>query len=146
MILLQQQQESQFRDFEQAASAHTSTVSDSRAGSFESGVDFPVPASVGGMVPTRRHFNTGVYTRAPVMHSYLPSPHPSPPHQQLAVNVDYQYDSPGRNSLRNEQQSRGNTSGVPTTYASVISPPMSPALPSRSAPQAPAADTRDSET
>jgi hypothetical protein len=138
MILLQQQQESQFRDL-----AQTSLISDSRTESFESGADYPVPTTIGGMLPNSSQYNTGVYSRPPSMQSYLPAPHPSPPHRQLAMNnFEYQYDSlglsPERNDYRgDEQQLQGNTGSAPTTYASVISPPMSPTQSSRPAPQAP---------
>ena len=143
MILLQQQHESQLWDLEQTAEI----IPDSRAESFESGADYPVPTSVGGMVPTLNQFNTGVYSRPPPLQSYLPAPHPSPPHRQSAVNFEYRYDSPSRTPVRNvipaeEQQMRSNTAGMPTTDASVISPPLSPAQSSRPAPQPP----RDSLT
>ncbi len=121
MILLKQQQESQLWDLEQTA-AQTSLITDSRGESFECGSDYPVPTSVGGTVPTLSHFNTGVYSRAPSLQSYLPAPHPSPPHLQPAVDFERRYDSLATTPVRNgipgeEQQLRGNTGGV------VISPP-----------------------
>ena len=143
MILLQQQHESRLWDLEQTA-AQTSIIPDNRADSFESGADYLVPTSVGGMVPTLSQFNTGVYSRAPSLQSYPPAPHPSPPQRKPAVNYEYRYDSLSRTPVRNviPAEVRSNTAGVPTTDASVISPPLSPAQSSRPAPQPP----RDSLT
>jgi hypothetical protein len=136
MILLQQQHESQFRDLEQAA-AQTSIIPDSRVESLEAGAEYPVLTSVGSM---GSQFSPGVYQRPPTMQPYLPVPHPNSPHRQPAINLDYHYDSlvasPMSNVFRADEQQTQDTGGVPT-YASIISPPMSPAQSSRPPPQAP---------
>eukprot|EP01083_Nonionella_stella_P074040 200631_1 len=144
MQMLQQQQDAQRRMLEQQQQhiSGTSPIPDlNRADSHEaaggsgeySGPHTPVGAGMGPPPPS-----VGAFPPSPNMQSSnMPPP---PPPQHPGMSSEYQYGSLAAPTMGNVfqggeagQQPRG---GMPT-YATIISPPMSPAYGSHPAPQAP---------
>mmetsp|Transcript_26832 Transcript_26832/g.56661 ORF Transcript_26832/g.56661 Transcript_26832/m.56661 type:complete len:377 (-) Transcript_26832:179-1309(-) len=137
MQALQQQQESQRKWLQQQQQqAHSSLIPDlNRVGSQESGGDYP---SQGMGPPSSLQLGPGSFPPTPPNMQQMalsPAQHPG-------MSSDYPYGSlvpppPMGNVFQGEQgqQPRGNMGGP--SYATIISPPMSPAHGSHPAPQAP---------
>ncbi|KAL7553664.1 hypothetical protein ACHAWF_016974 [Thalassiosira exigua] len=142
MHMLQQQQESQRRMLEQQQQqvAQSSLIPElNRAESHESAGDYPAHTPVRGMGPPPPSLQLGPGSFPLTPNSMQPNttspPQPMQPGQHPGINPEYQYGSPLVPSPM-AQQSQGSNLGGPT-YATIISPPMSPAQTSRAAPQAP---------